>query len=234
MIRAPQRQTGFTLIEAVVTLTILSLALGVTLATWRSAGSEMRRVAGQLSGTIRASYDDAALTGQTYRLVFALGKPVIAVEAAEALLSFDEDMKPLARGAELAAEQNPLANLMSMGLNAAAAKSEDGKDAPAEPPTALQALLGLAQQIDPEQEQAFKPTEHKVELGEDVQLLDVWIQGMDSPAKEGEAYLYFFPNGYTQDAFIHLTNDDGAVFTVKVAALTGQTMVMPEYLEAPQ
>ena len=63
--------TGFTLVEAAITITILALAVGVVLANWGSASADLRRAAGQLSGTIRASYDEAALTGKTVRVVFA-------------------------------------------------------------------------------------------------------------------------------------------------------------------
>ena len=56
-----------------------------------------------------------------------------------------------------------------------------------------------------------------------------WYMG--DVTAEGEASLYFFPNGFTQDALIHVENEGGQVFTVKVAALTGKTRVYAEYIE---
>ncbi|MBI5509535.1 MAG: prepilin-type N-terminal cleavage/methylation domain-containing protein [Deltaproteobacteria bacterium] len=234
------KAAGFTLVEAAITVAVLALAVGVVLVNWGSAGAELRRVAGQLAGTVRASYDGAALSGQTYRLVLSFDKPVIQVEKTAALLSFDDDQKPLQRGAALAGAANGVGPSLSGLLLGAGAKPEaddrDHDDEPADdgPPSALQALMGLSKQIDHEAAATFSSAEHDLPLGEEVRLLDVWIRGMGDPIKEGTAYLYFFPSGYTQDAVIHLTNADGAVFSVRVHALTGSTAVVPEYLEPPK
>jgi general secretion pathway protein H len=222
-------------VEAAITIAILALAVGVVLTNWGSAAADLRRVAGQLSGTVKAAYDEAALTGKTVRIAFSFDKPVIQVEGTEALLSFDEDLKPLARGAALAQEPvggGGLAGLMMGAAAAAPAEKNGDKKEDEEPPSALTALLGLSKQIDSEEQApAFTSLGHDLPLGQSVKLLDVWIQGMSEPAKEGVSYLYFFPNGFTQDAIINLTDDDGAVFAVRVAALTGQTTVVPEYME---
>ena len=77
---------GFTLVEVAITIAILALAVGVVLANWGSASADLRRAAGQLTGTVRASYDEAALTGRTLRLVLSFDKPVIQVEESEAAL----------------------------------------------------------------------------------------------------------------------------------------------------
>jgi len=232
---------GFTLVEAAITITILALAVGVVLANWGSASAELRRAAGQLSGTVRASYDEAALTGKTVRIVFAFDKPVVQVEGSEALLSFDDEQRPLQRGAGLAQKSGPVGpSLIGFALGGAMTGKSDGEEKGKKseddaPPSALQALLGLSKQIDKEEQApAFSSLGHDLALGADVKLLDVWIQGMGDPIKEGIAYLYFHPNGYTQDAIIHLTNTDGAVFSIKVAGLSGQTEVVPEYIEAPK
>ena len=231
---------GFTLVEAVITITIMALAVGVVVANWGSASADLRRAAGQLSGTIRAAYDEAALTGRTLRVAFAFDKPVIQVEASEALLSFDENEKPLQRGAGLAKSGGSAGpSLVGFALGGAAPnnnnasdKNDDKDEAESETPSALQALLGLSKQIDKEdQAPSFTSMGHDLQLGEGVKLLDVWIQGMSEPTKEGLTYLYFFPNGFTQDAIVNLSSSDGAVFSVRVAALTGQTTVLPEYLE---
>ncbi|MEZ4272461.1 MAG: hypothetical protein R3C68_13845, partial [Myxococcota bacterium] len=71
-------------------------------------------------------------------------------------------------------------------------------------------------------------------LDDDVELLDVWVQGMREPQFEGRAYLYFFPHGYTQDALIHLQYASDYKYTIKVSALTGKTQIFSEYIEPPK
>ena len=70
-----------------------------------------------------------------------------------------------------------------------------------------------------------------VSFAEHVRILDVWTDGMDRPQTDGQAYLYFFPSGYTQDALIHLEDLDNRVFSVKVAALTGKCTIESGYVE---
>ena len=83
------------------------------------------------------------------------------------------------------------------------------------PPSTLQAILGINQQAQEDSAATFSGTEHDLDLGGSVHVLDIWVQGMPEVASAGVIYLYFFPHGYTQDAVIHLEDDDGAVFTVQ-------------------
>ncbi len=235
------RSHAFTLVEAAITVAILAMAVGVVLVSWSSGRADLRSAAGKLSGTIRATFDNAALSGQVHRLVFDFASRVVKVEATEALLSFDEDQNPLRRGAA-APLADPLAGLggaLGLGGLLAAQDANAVDDALDQledqgPPSALQALLGLNQAAADEATAGFSSIERDLDLGDGVQLLSVWVQGMREPTKEGIVYLYFFTQGYTQDALVHLQDEEGAVFTIKVAALTGRTEVTPEYVEVPR
>ena len=107
------RGRGFTLVEATVSIAIVALVMGVVMVSLSAGHADVRSAAGKLSGTIRASFDSAALTGQTYRLVFSFEtdketqKPStrkIRVEATDEVLSFDDQGNVLSRGAEARAE----------------------------------------------------------------------------------------------------------------------------------
>ena len=77
-------QRGFTLVEATITVAILALAVSVVIpAVSNITRAEMRETAGILAGTVRSLYDQAALSGQTYRLVLNLEKNTISSEATE-------------------------------------------------------------------------------------------------------------------------------------------------------
>jgi type II secretory pathway pseudopilin PulG len=240
--RGRRTARGFTLVEAAITVAILALAVGVVLANWTAGRGDLRSAAGGLCGTIRAAYDNAALSGQTHRLRFDFQSHVVKVEATEQALAFDEDSNPLVRGAQ-AATADPLASLTStLGIAGMLAGTEDANardDALDEledqgPPSALSALLGVNREAEGEAQATFASTEHDLDLGADVRLLGIWLQGMREAATEGEIFLYFFANGYTQDAMVYLEDEEGAVFTVRVHALTGKTEVFGEYVEVPK
>lgn len=222
---------GFTLLEVVITLLIISLAAAVVVVNFGASSESLRSSAARLAGTIRASYDAASLTGQIHRLVFDFDSSVVKVEATDQLLSLAGGGNPLARGARNLGAPSGLESMFSMMMKSTLADDGAGEDVEPEPPSALQALAGLAEPSGSVGEATFGATENDLKLEQGVHLLDVWVQGMEEPASEGRAYMYFFPQGYTQAAYIHLEDEDGTVFTVKVRGLTGSAELVNEYIE---
>ena len=80
-------------------------------------------------------------------------------------------------------------------------------------------------------ETSFEDTGSGLELGDNVTIMDVWTEGADKPVAEGSVSLVFFPHGFTQDALVHLQDEAGQVFTIKVWSLTGRAQVFNEYVE---
>ncbi len=228
------RAAGFTLVEAMITIAVLALAMGVVLVNWGSSKAELRAASAKLAGTIRASYDGAALSGQTYRLVFGFEKSEIRVEATDQVLAFSDGENPLVRGARTASVSGGGLDAMigTFMRSEFASDADDDEQELDEPPPALQALIGLADRSNHAQAASFSGIGHDLTLEDGVHLLDVWVQGMGEPASEGEVYLYFWAHGYTQDAVINLEDDQARVFGVKVQALTGKTEIVAEYVEA--
>lgn len=218
-----------------ITIAVLALAMGVVLVNWGSSKAELRAASAKLAGTIRASYDGAALSGQTYRLVFSFEKSDIRVEATDQVLAFSDGENPLIRGAKTSAAAGGLDAIIGAFMQSGFdSDDDDGEQEFDEPPLALQALIGLAQGPSHAEAASFSGVGHDLALEDGVHLLDVWIQGMSEPASEGEVYLYFWAHGYTQDAIINLEDDQGRVFSVKVQALTGIAKIESEYAEAPK
>lgn len=232
--------------EMLAALAVLAFVSGLVIASYNTGLVELRRASGQLAGTIRATYDAAALTGQTHRLAFVVGEPehasseedgetqavpsnVVRVEATEQVLSFDENSNPLVRSISRGGAGASL-DLSSLFFG----ELSDLDDI--EPPSALNDLFGDPDDDEKSELQAragFTPTENTVKLSP-AHLASVWVRGMNEPADQGEVYLYFFPHGATQEALIHLEDDDGNVFTVEVASLTGKTRIHTEYKEIPK
>ena len=227
------RARGLTLVEITITLAIIAMAAAVIIpAVSGTSRAELRSKAGKVAGTVKATYDSAALEGRPYRIAFDFEQKVIRVEQG------DESVPNRGVGG--------LAALLSgAGAGAGAGKGEGkGKkgeplslaDLPPPPPEIL-ALFGMAapgkagNESDSEGMAKFQNAGHDLELGEDVKLLDVWIEGHTKPAIEGTPYLRFFPHGYTENALVHLTDEGGDVLTVKIEALTGRTEILDHYVE---
>lgn len=227
-----QESAGFTMVETTIVIAIFALAATVIVPAFGNVTmAELRTSASKLSGAIRSTYDTACLTGQTHRMVLDLGSKAIKVAATEQVLNFEPGSNVLAEASKVNQNINEIAALAEE-----VAKNLEplgGVDAPV---PALGALFGVNKLAGAgvDSQEAFTADELALELSPSVRILDVWIQGMDEPVRTGQAYLYFFPHGYTQDALIHLEDEDGRVFTVKVSALTGRTRIENGYVEPPK
>jgi len=225
---------GFTLIETMVTLVILVLAAAVVVpAISKTSLGELRSTCAKVAGTVRATYDQAALTGKSHRLAFDLKAQVIKVEVDKgregggtAGLMALADIMSAGPGADRPTPQDTLKGL---------GKSPDPKGKAVDevqPPKELLALLGGTTDDTTAVGLAeYAPAGHDLKMPQDVRLLSVWVEGMSQPATEGVVYLTFYPGGHTEPALIHLTTKEGTVFTVRVEALTGDTAIADSYLE---
>lgn len=248
---------GFTLVEMIIVIAIVAMAVSiVALAAGNTARSAMRKQSGLIASSMRAAYDSAALSGQIYRLAFVIGDPAkpatqsIRVEASPELLVFDPETSTLTRA--LQGSQSSSLSWDEFSTMNASTGGDDVKagfaamDGPAA--NAIDKVLGTGgkrgaratQRDDDDDEEkgddtGFKEAAKTMKVDDDVRLLSLWTEGMDKPLDAGEGYIYFFPNGYTQDAILHLqTNDDyKLVISLRLAPLTGKVTITDGYLEAP-
>ncbi|RYF08245.1 MAG: hypothetical protein EOO40_07950 [Deltaproteobacteria bacterium] len=148
------------------------------------------------------------------------------IEATEQALRFDDKNNVLLE----AADDDPLQGLQLGGLSAP--DKPAGSETP-EPPGVLDALSSLNHVSQRAAETTFTK-EGSFTLAGSVKVLDVWTEGLGTALTEGETYLYFSPNGYTQEAFIHLEDAEKRTFTVEISGLTGRSRIASGYVEAPQ
>ncbi len=208
------RQRGITLIEIMVVLFIIAAAFAAVLVTARASNrASAKASAGKLAAAIRYTYDRAVTTGGYYRLVFDLSANKYWVERSDERFYLVRD-KEEAPGRGRAPDE----------------EEEERRRREEEERNKIQ-YTGIAAQVQPPPQprrarfQAFSDTTlPKVDL-KGCRVRDIYTRRQREPYTEGRAYLYFFPDGHTERAVIHVADPDGVVFTLTVQPLTGRVMV---------
>lgn len=223
-----------------MTLIEVTVALGIAVVLFGSAvwgigaltGTKAKEGSAQLAGTIRSLYDMAALSGKTCRLVFELPN------------ERDEEGETTWR-AECAKGNITAAAKREDELREANSKGKkDGRDEPSD--RRLRRMdsdsAPTVQELQ-EQEKARVDDAAKFSAFTNGQVttytlpsnvkLEVWTQKLRQPVKNGVAYLYFFPQGYTERAQVWVRQGKN-VWTLKISPLTGKTVIVAEDLEVPR
>ncbi|MFT3709566.1 MAG: type II secretion system protein [Archangium sp.] len=221
---------GFTLIELVVALGIIVvLFAAVVWGVGSLTGAKAKETSTELAGTIRALYDTAALSGRTCRLVFTL---------------------PPERDDETGVTWR--AECAKAGATASSKRDDELKEARAEKKDKLKddsRFKRLDRDEAPTLQQLQEQEKERVEAdakfsdfsSEDVVehtlppnvKIEVWTAKQRDPAKSGLAYLYFFPQGYTERAQVWVRQGDNT-WTLTISPLTGKTKIHAEDLQVPR
>ena len=225
MVVRPTAPAGLTLIELMVALVIVGILFSAALIGLGAiTGSRAKAAVGELGGTIRSLYDTAGLTGRTCRLVFDLGasdKKESDIQyraecASGALVRGAEDYMKDVKDRHHATKRstpvqtrplNPLFQSISdlPTLDDIAAREEDRVEA------AAKYSAFTSPEVQPRKISGVKMT--------------LWTHGTPKPIDHGIAYLYFFPQGYTERAQLTVAQGENA-WTLRVASLTGKTSVV--------
>ena len=198
------RSSGFTLIEVLIVLGIIAglMASAVSM-IGVTAGSQMRKEAGNLNRIIRYVYHQAALTNQYYRLTFNLDDQQYFVEYS------DTPFYVVKEGDKL--EEIRLDN--EEGLD------EDDLTA------GTAAATGNFAESEDDLLEVYK-------LSSNIKIAGVQIAHQNEKATAGVEYLYFFPRGYTEFAVIHISDqDEESYMTLIVNPLTGVVDMEEEFIE---
>lgn len=226
---ASRSRRGLTLIEITVALTIVVvLFAAVVMGVGALTGAKAKETSTELAGTIRALYDTAALSGRTCRLVFNLPGPKeeetavtwraeCAKAGATASQKRDEELKDAQK------------SLKDKVADDGRFRRLDSDDAPT--------LQQLQEQEKSRVEDAAKFSDFSSEDVVEKTLpsgvrIEVWTAKQHQPAKSGVAYLYFFPQGYTERAQVWVRQGDNA-WTLTISPLTGKTKIHNEDLKVP-
>lgn len=243
-------QRGLTLVEMSIVVAIIALTSGVmVMSVAGTSVAELRSTTARLSGFLRACYDDAALSGKTVRVAIDFAgdsdKEIVGDGGAHVLVSHATDdvmaldlTENTPAFAHLAGEDGEEVS-KSLADLAAELPPKEGQDEEdnAAGLEMVAAMFGNSGQSKGPVTEASLEELRRFDLGEEIRILDIWVQGMDRPTAEGKAFIHFFPHGYTQDAVINVavgTDAEQEVFGLRLHALTGRTEVEPGYMEAPK
>lgn len=210
--RKARRDSGLTLIEISIALLIVALLIFIAVPSIEAiAGVRAREEAGKLSGAIRYLYGHAALTGKTCRLRFDLDEQSYSAQCTEQRFTVSGVKEKSREGRKLEEDERPSSRRTSSSVQ--------------------DELLGDAQQL---QEKVEKQAEFSDFTDEEIKPhvmpmganLSVWTTRQTERYTQGEAFLYFFPQGYTERAQLYVSDDEGDdVYTLTVSPLSGKVRV---------
>jgi general secretion pathway protein H len=230
---ARRAQRGLTLIEICIALLIAAVLFSAVVAgVGALTGTKAKAAASELAGVIRSLYDTAALTGKTCRLVFELPGPKseepakYSAECAESGVTTSRDREGIIKEENKARDDEK-----RLGRDERRNFARGGGSG--EP--SLQELM------EQEQQRVEQAARYSSYTGEEVEArelpggvsLSVWTRHQRVPADQGVAYLYFFPQGYTEKAQLYVRQGDN-VWTLTISPLTGKVNVVAEELEVPR
>ncbi|MBL8957640.1 MAG: type II secretion system protein [Myxococcaceae bacterium] len=229
-------RSGFTLLELIIVIAIVGLLMGgAVMSMGALTGSKAKSSATELAGTIRLLYDSAALTGRTCRLVFELPSPKdddtpvkYHAECAKTGLTARKDRDDELR--EWKEKERDREKEAKKREEDQRFKSLGGEGAPT-----MQELLAREKQRveDSAKYDAYSNEEIAERALPDAVRVTVWTRHQRDAVKSGTAYMYFFPQGFTERAQIGISQGNN-VWTLTVQSLTGKVAVVPEELEVPK
>lgn len=218
-------ESGLTLIEIGISLLIIGLLMAAVLPSIEGVtGTRARQAAGKLTGVVRYMYNESALSGQPCRMVFDLDAKAYWAECTESHFVLNATRERARDGAKEVDEEakekldRELEESSNVGLSdddAAAMKAEKER---------------ILKQADFSSFTDNTVSKQTLPKGVD---LSIWVDHQREKYTKGKAYLYFFPQGYTERAQIYVSTGS-TVFTLKVMPLTGKVKVSPEELDLPK
>lgn len=203
--RARGSPRGLTLIELLVVLAIVALVAAMAgPALAGVSGANARKAAGELAGSMRALFDIAALRNATCRMAIDLDGRTFEAECASG----------------------------KAAVAPGAAEDEDDEE------------LGLrfSDESDPEIRRVLARSEFgkfkdrlipKRELPGAARFGPVHLEGRRDAVENGTVYVYFFPGGQAQRAWVPIV-DGKHEFTIVTEPFTGRSRVVPGKVEVKE
>ncbi len=212
-----RRSDGFTLIEMLVALAVVTLLTGAAVLSFRSVRrARLRRAAVQLASAIRFAYDRASAMGRDLRLVFELDEGRYWLEIApKARARIGATVE---RNRELAEKE----------------REEEQEASDGTTPGGLDEALALKRAPKPRWQRFQSRLAGEVKLPKGVRIFSVYLARLDEEVEEGRVVLHFWRQGQTERAVFRLKDREDREYTVVVHPLTGRAKVVRGHYEPPE
>jgi len=211
--RLQKRASGFTLIEVLIVVALIAILSGsVIYGSGMLSSSRLRGASSLIASGVRLGLARANTTGHACRLTLDLDTDKVLLEEASGSVML-RDKKAPAGGAQAATQAEQQAKA-------------DG-DRILEGPHAPRATFRPIP--------SFADTPSGRELGSGVDLAQVQTEHDEDPVTSGRGYIYFWPGGLTERAYIQLKRAGGEdALTVVVSPLTGRTKIEKGLVDLPE
>ncbi len=242
------RSRGMTIIEILVVLAVFSLMVSMVVVGFGTTrAAETSSAVNNLGNVIRYGYDRARVNGTYHRLLIDLDKGTFTLQEGSdrmylpatdrdgKLIEFDpakaEEQAERDKRAEEAYNRSIQAEVFGEGE-----AGGSGGDMPAYDPYKAQEKK-VPRRKPPlfesfEEENAVSGLVKPIKLPDGVKVTYVRTADDVKPITEGEASLFFFPRGTTQECHILLEDEEGENrWTIKVAPLTGRVTIIEGHEE---
>jgi len=235
--RARRRNSGVSLVELLIVVAIGAMLLGGAVYGVRAlAKSDLRSSSLKLAGMIRYAFDRSITTGEYFRVVLDLTQSRFWLERSptRAYLGRDKERSP---GGGKAFDQEAEEKRLDEEDRAREEREASQRPAKSGFGAQLDAFLYMEPPPKPKRAKFQTFTDAVLKLKGEVKtgrarLYDVYTPRQREPYTSGRAYLYFFPDGHTERALIHL-RDGNDWYSLIVHPLTGRVEVKSGNIELP-
>lgn len=233
-----------TLIEIMIVIGVLALMAGmVVIGFGAGRNAEVSRATNQIANLIRYGYDKARVTGDYYRLLIDLDEGTVILQQGDDrmyLPATDRDGKIIEveesdvkerEERDKRAEESYNRSIQAEVFDKGADEGGEGGD-----DSSFDAYAAQRRQVPRrrpplfdsfEEENALTGLKDPVKLPEGVKIIYVRTADDVRPITAGQASLFFFPRGRTQEAYIQLEDPEiEARYTIKVQPLTGRVTIV--------
>ena len=204
------KASGLTLFEIIVAMALVGLIMGLTIGGMgRLLEWDMKKASNRLVSTMRYLYNKSATEGMFIRLVLDLDEHVYWVEA-----TMDPFVVSRGEGGLGAAEES---KEETETKTLKGAWEEEGEVQKLKP---RKAKFGQVDSF------LLKPTK----LPSSVFFKDVYVEHRPAPVEAGKVSIFFFPNGYVEEAVINLRDEDDEVhYSLTTNPISGRVQIESRY-----
>ncbi len=206
------RECGLTLIEFVVVIAVMAFVMGVSIMSLNNVtSSDMRSAATQVSSALKYLYNYSALTSKYCRFGIRLQENLYSVECSDTPF-YLKKTKLTVVGDEVKKEDED--------------EKEVKKSSLFEDPS---------QGILKEQKAEFAELKSRFvrskSLPGNIYFDSMIASHITDRIFKGNEFVYFFPGGLTENAYIYLSDQKQNIYTVRLYSLSGRVEVFNRFIE---